>query len=1051
MRCNLRLVSLSVFFLFLCTTTYPTNYYVDKYANGSNNGTSWANAWQSFSVINWGSINPGDYIFISGGTDSTIYYEEMDIPATVKGTAINPITIIAGKYAPNPTGHNGRVIIDGGDYPSAGSRPYSIYINLNSYSSATEYVTLKGFELRGGKAGLKIEGYSERIIIDSMTVTHYYDVAGIWVMGQGYGNSFSGCDSTIIQNCTIISDVNWGNQTDCIYVGGATNTIIRNNYIHQRSQNPTAHTDGIQSIYCQGWEIYNNIIISDSVYSPTGGGMPFIVRDGDMSGNHLPVIVYNNFMYMGGVWMAGANWGIVMNTHSGDQCCAPQPPCYIFNNTIIGNGPQLNGVSLDYFVSGIFENNIVAQYGAGTPGTWLTTVGNSSGTAIDVDSAKGNLFWRQWGSGGDPDIYGSWTNGSQSISGHSGWSDWINIGGTGINENPLLVNNIGHEPDQGALRGNLQEDSPAINAGTDLTYLKSMIYNLYGITIDIEHDINGNVRNTTHPSMGAYEYTNGGGGGNNPPNQPSNPNPVNGSINQPVNLTLTWSCTDPEGDPLTYDVYFGTNNNPPLASSNQSNTSYNPGQLNNNTTYYWKIVAKDNQGASTAGPLWNFSTISVGGNNPPNQPSNPNPVNGSINQPVNLTLTWSCTDPDGDPLTYDVYFGTNNNPPLVSGNQSNASYDPGQLNNSTTYYWKIVASDNQGASTSGPLWNFSTEAGSDITPPELIGVQIVEPTQVALDFSEPIDGSQVGNLGNYIISEQIQVLDAELNATQQRIILTTDQHIINHIYTITIHNLTDLAGNVIFSEANSAFYKELDLGYTGYIEHLIENVDASATTDTNTSPQKTLDGLINSDPDPNSRWAAEIMPQWIQYDLGAVENINLIAISFYRWNYGRVYVYSIQVSDDLNNWNEIVSSASSSSQEWTFNEFNNLTARYVRIVCLSNNEADWAGLWEARIFEPDYPTISNENIKPQTYSLEQNYPNPFNPTTTIQYSIPERSMVKLLIYNFIGQEIAVLVNEEKEVGVYSTEFNAANLTSGIYIYKLQTENFTEIRKMILMK
>jgi hypothetical protein len=289
-----------------------------------------------------------------------------------------------------------------------------------------------------------------------------------------------------------------------------------------------------------------------------------------------------------------------------------------------------------------------------------------------------------------------------------------------------------------------------------------------------------------------------------------------------------------------------------------------------------------------------------------------------------------------------------------------------------------------------------------------------------------------------------------LNPTQTRICLTTDEHLVEHIYTTEIHNLTDLSGNVISSQANSAFYKKLDIGAPGYKEHLTEYVDASATTDTNTSPQKTLDGLVNGDPDPNSRWAAEIMPQWIQFDLGAIEDINLIAISFYQWNAGRIYEYSIQISNDENNWNEIVSNASSSSQAWTFNDFSPvLSARYIRIICESNNQSNWAGVWEARIFEPDYPT--SVETEPSTYVLNQNYPNPFNPTTTIQYYIPQLSWVKLAVYNLIGQEVQILVDEEKAAGSYEIDFNASNLTSGIYFYKLQSVNFVETRKMVLLK
>jgi len=88
---------------------------------------------------------------------------------------------------------------------------------------------------------------------------------------------------------------------------------------------------------------------------------------------------------------------------------------------------------------------------------------------------------------------------------------------------------------------------------------------------------------------------------------------------------------------------------------------------------------------------------------------------------------------------------------------------------------------------------------------------------------------------------------------------------------------------------------------------------------------------------------------------------------------------------------------------------------------------------------------------PTEFSLYQNFPNPFNPNTTIYYSIPEETFVKLNIYNLLGEEVAVLVNESKTSGNYSVNFSLRDYNSGIYLYKLEAGNFVETKKMILIK
>ena len=108
---------------------------------------------------------------------------------------------------------------------------------------------------------------------------------------------------------------------------------------------------------------------------------------------------------------------------------------------------------------------------------------------------------------------------------------------------------------------------------------------------------------------------------------------------------------------------------------------------------------------------------------------------------------------------------------------------------------------------------------------------------------------------------------------------------------------------------------------------------------------------------------------------------------------------------------------------------------------------------------PDSVIVTGEGVivgvedesKPLTYSLEQNYPNPFNPTTTIKYSIPEISKVNLTLFNILGEEVATLVNEYSPAGKYEIEFNASQLSSGIYFYQLKAGRYVDTKKMILLK
>jgi len=105
------------------------------------------------------------------------------------------------------------------------------------------------------------------------------------------------------------------------------------------------------------------------------------------------------------------------------------------------------------------------------------------------------------------------------------------------------------------------------------------------------------------------------------------------------------------------------------------------------------------------------------------------------------------------------------------------------------------------------------------------------------------------------------------------------------------------------------------------------------------------------------------------------------------------------------------------------------------------------GLVAQNLLESDEPTIST----PYEFSLMQNYPNPFNPATTINYTLAATGKVELKVYDIVGREVMTLVNDVQDAGSHSVFFNAVNLSSGIYFYRINSGSFQDVKKMVLVK
>jgi hypothetical protein len=180
---------------------------------------------------------------------------------------------------------------------------------------------------------------------------------------------------------------------------------------------------------------------------------------------------------------------------------------------------------------------------------------------------------------------------------------------------------------------------------------------------------------------------------------PANPTPA---VDAVVALsgsqyTLTWEGTTTG----TWDVYVGTEEPPALVAEGVSGNSY----TYTTTTgghFFWRVITKDQNGIVSTGPIWSFFI-----NSAPSIPELLSPANDSVGFPVSSPLEWDATDAEGDDLTFDLYVGTTNPPELVATDLTGYSA-VGPLEASTLYYWKVVAKDSHGATTSSIVQKFTT-------------------------------------------------------------------------------------------------------------------------------------------------------------------------------------------------------------------------------------------------------------------------------------------------------------------------------------------------------
>jgi hypothetical protein len=204
-----------------------------------------------------------------------------------------------------------------------------------------------------------------------------------------------------------------------------------------------------------------------------------------------------------------------------------------------------------------------------------------------------------------------------------------------------------------------------------------------------------------------------------------------------------------------------------------------------------------------------------------------------------------------------------------------------------------------------------------------------------------------------------------------------------------------------------------------------------------------------------SRWqSTTTKSQTVLLDLGMVDTIKTIVITWGNKAYAKAY--SIDVSTDNSTWSVIKTIYSGTGGTNYTETFSNLSSvgRYIDLLLQTPGTLGYYSIAGVSVY--GRPTLvtdieSSPQGVPTGYSLSQNYPNPFNPSTTIKFTLKNSSMVKLTIYNILGQKIATLVDGQRSAGYYSVPFNGSRYASGVYFYRLETHEFQEEKKMLLIK
>jgi V8-like Glu-specific endopeptidase len=465
--------------------------------------------------------------------------------------------------------------------------------------------------------------------------------------------------------------------------------------------------------------------------------------------------------------------------------------------------------------------------------------------------------------------------------------------------------------------------------------------------------------------------------------------------------------------------------------------------------------------------FWAAVDMGAGGC-PVELPSNPNPANNTVGVSINLEeLTWTN---GAGANTNELYFGTN--PGSLSLVQSGTlatswTITVTPFDYSTSYYWQVVEVGDT-CNSDGPVWNFTTEPDPNI----------VVDTLFFDDFE--------GGIGQWTVTNQGGNCDWEvllppfpnsytLPATSSGGLLAADSDECGSgttfLSTATIVPILDLS-----SYSSGEVWIEFDNDWNIFDAqdeaHVEVSTDGGSTwtgvwdqigTDIRSTHEAiNVTSLLAGQSNVSVR-VRSVQPGWDWWwvlDNFLVYGTYIVPVELTSFianaNDGNVELSWITATETNNSGFEIQRSTNGNFEAIAFINGKGTTTEpqaysftdekvSVGIVNYRLKQIDLDGTFEySNVIEVDVPA-------PSSFVLEQNYPNPFNPSTTIKFALPVETEVKLSVYNTIGEKVSEVFSGTLKEGYHEVIFEAASLTSGTYFYRLETNEFVDVKKMLILK